>query len=52
MPYSLSEQSGGFFLLSTDIEEDCNVYGTLMLGYPAQNPYRFVPKRLQPLEMQ
>lgn len=34
------------------LPEDCNVYGTLMLGYPAQNPYRAVPKRLQPLEMQ
>lgn len=31
---------------------DCNVYGTLMLGYPAQNPYRAVPKRLQALEIQ
>lgn len=34
------------------LPEGCNVYGTLMFGYPEQTPYRYVPKRVVQPEIQ
>lgn len=28
------------------LPEHCNVYGTMMMGYPEQPPYRYIPKRV------
>lgn len=33
------------------LPENCNVYGTMMMGYPDQPPYRFIPKRIKQPEI-